>query len=205
MSITKLDLGIVYCTCGHLLRKGREENKKFVQYTMDFFSISNSLHKERTTPRAPLREETSGSRVFHREFAPQECKKKFFLGIHDQIIRDEKFRKNMFDVGRSEELCREMDKLANEDHTHQDQLYKTQQILRAFIHGSKQALSQVISSESFQKQVHSYGHFVLVRGSGARSLKPQIRRRHRCGLEQGFHISGTIVVFESLSLFRAQF
>ena len=24
----------------------------------------------------------------------------------------------MFDVGRSEELCREMDKLANEDHTH---------------------------------------------------------------------------------------
>ena len=26
--------------------------------------------------------------------------------------------KNMFDVGRSEELCREMDKLAKEDHTH---------------------------------------------------------------------------------------
>ena len=24
----------------------------------------------------------------------------------------------MIDVGRSEELCREMDKLANEDHTH---------------------------------------------------------------------------------------
>ena len=41
-----------------------------------------------------------------------------YLGIHDRFIRDEKFRKNMFDVGRSEELCREMDKLANEDHTH---------------------------------------------------------------------------------------
>ena len=40
------------------------------------------------------------------------------MGIHDLFIRDEKFRKNMFDVGRSEELCREMDKLANEDHTH---------------------------------------------------------------------------------------
>ena len=40
------------------------------------------------------------------------------LGIHDRFIRDEKFRKNMIDVGRSEELCREMDKLANEDHTH---------------------------------------------------------------------------------------
>ena len=28
------DAGIVYCTCGHSLRKGTEENKKFVQYTM---------------------------------------------------------------------------------------------------------------------------------------------------------------------------
>ena len=25
------DVGIVYCTCGHFLRKGTEENKKFVQ------------------------------------------------------------------------------------------------------------------------------------------------------------------------------
>ena len=40
------------------------------------------------------------------------------MGIHDWFFRDEKFRKNMFDVGRSEELCHEMDKLANEDHTH---------------------------------------------------------------------------------------
>ena len=40
------------------------------------------------------------------------------MGIHDRFIRDEKFRKNMFDVGRNEETCREMDKLTNEDHTH---------------------------------------------------------------------------------------
>ena len=30
------DLGIVYCTCGHFLRNGTEENNKFVQYTMSF-------------------------------------------------------------------------------------------------------------------------------------------------------------------------
>ena len=47
----------------------------------------------------------------------KKCKKKNFLGIHDRFIRDEKFRKNMFDVERNEEICREMDKLANEDHT----------------------------------------------------------------------------------------
>ena len=34
------------------------------------------------------------------------------------FIRDEKFRKNMFDIDRNEEICREMDKLADEDHTH---------------------------------------------------------------------------------------
>ena len=48
----------------------------------------------------------------------KKCKKKHFLGIHDRFIRDEKFCENMFDVGRTEEICREMDKLANEDHTH---------------------------------------------------------------------------------------
>ena len=48
----------------------------------------------------------------------KKCKKRDFLGIHDRFIRDERFRKNMIELGRSEEICREMDELANEDHTH---------------------------------------------------------------------------------------
>ena len=48
----------------------------------------------------------------------KKCKKKNYLGIHDRFIRDEKFRKNIFDAGRDEEMCREMDKLADEDDTH---------------------------------------------------------------------------------------
>ena len=44
----------------------------------------------------------------------KKCKKKNFLGIHDRFIRVEKFHKNMCDVGRTEEICREMDKLAKE-------------------------------------------------------------------------------------------
>ena len=59
-----------------------------------------------------------GSRVLHREFAQEEMQEKHFLGIHDRFIRDEKFRKNMIELGRSEEICRDMDKLANEDQTH---------------------------------------------------------------------------------------
>ena len=33
------DIGIVYCTCGNFLRKGTEEKKKFIQYTMNLLSI----------------------------------------------------------------------------------------------------------------------------------------------------------------------
>ena len=36
------DVGIVHHTCGHFLRDGTEENKKFVQYTMDLLSIPNN-------------------------------------------------------------------------------------------------------------------------------------------------------------------
>ena len=40
------DVGIVYCTCGHFLRNGTEENKKFVQYTMYLLSIPNNYIKK---------------------------------------------------------------------------------------------------------------------------------------------------------------
>ena len=50
------DVGIVYCTCGHFLRDGTEENKKFVKYTRSPLD-SPLLHQERSTPWAPLREE----------------------------------------------------------------------------------------------------------------------------------------------------
>ena len=40
------DVGIVYCTCGHFLRNGTKENKKFVQYTMGLLSIPNYYIKK---------------------------------------------------------------------------------------------------------------------------------------------------------------
>ena len=112
------DDGIVYCTCGHFLRKGAEENKKFVQYTMDLLSIPSYYIKK-----GRLHGHRSGKKPGDREYyiansLKKKCKKKNFLGIHDRFIRDEKFRKNMFDNGRTEEVCRQMDDLADEDHTH---------------------------------------------------------------------------------------
>ena len=112
------DVGIVCCTCGHFLRNGTEENKKFVQYTMDLFSIPNYYIKKGRPHGHRYGKKPGDYEYFVANSLKKKCKKKNFLGIQDRFIRDEKFRKNMFDVGRSEELCREMDKLANEDHTH---------------------------------------------------------------------------------------
>ena len=72
------DVGIVYCTCGHFLRNGTEEDRKFVLYTMDL--DSKLLYKERATPRAPLWEKARGSRVLHREFAQEEMQEEVLLG-----------------------------------------------------------------------------------------------------------------------------
>ena len=112
------DVGIVYCTCGHFLRNGTEENRKFVQYTMDLLSIPNYYIKKGRHHGHRYGKKPGDYEYFVANSLKKKCKKRGFLGIHDRFIRDEKFRKNMFDVGRSEELCREMDKLANEDHTH---------------------------------------------------------------------------------------
>ena len=40
------DIDIVYCTCGHFMRTRAEENKTFVQYTMDLLSIPNYYTKD---------------------------------------------------------------------------------------------------------------------------------------------------------------
>ena len=135
------DVGIVYCTCGHFLRKGTEENKKFVQYTMDLLSIPNYCIKKGRPHGHRYGKKPGDHEYFIANSLKKKCKKKNLLGIHDRFIRDEKFRKNMFDVGRTEEICREMDKLANQDHTHhitpeQIQVYRNNWWIRSNTSGS---------------------------------------------------------------------
>ena len=112
------DVGIVYCTCGHFLRDGTEENKKFVKYTLDLFSIPNYYIKKGRPHGHRYGKKPGDHEYFIANSLKKKCRKRDFLGIHDRFIRDERFRKNMIELGRSEETCREMDKLANEDHTH---------------------------------------------------------------------------------------
>ena len=111
------DIGIVYCTCGHFLRKGTEENKKFIKYTMDLLSIP-TISIKKVRPHGHRYGKKPGDREYYIAHSLKKKCRKYYLGIHDRFIRDEKFRKNMIDNGRTEEICRQMDDLADEDHTH---------------------------------------------------------------------------------------
>ena len=79
------DIGIVYCACGHFLRKGTEENKKFIQNTMDLLSIPDYHKKERATSRALLREEARRQRILHRPAAQEEVQKEVLPGYPRSI------------------------------------------------------------------------------------------------------------------------
>ena len=112
------DVGIVYCTCGHFLQDGTEENKRFVKYTLDLFSIPKYYIKKGRPHGHRYGKKEGDHEYFNANSLKKKCKKRDVLGIHDRFIRDERFRKTMIELGRTEEICREMDKMANEDHTH---------------------------------------------------------------------------------------
>ena len=117
------DVGIVYSTCGHFLRDGTEENKRYLKYTLDLFSIPNYYIKKGRPHGHRYGKKEGDHEYFIANSLKKKCKKRDFFGIHDRFIRDERFRKTMIELGRTEEVCREMDKLAN-DHTHTTLLQK---------------------------------------------------------------------------------
>ena len=108
------DVGIVYCTCGHFLRDDTTEKKKYIKLVLDLFPIPN-YHIRKGRPYG----KEEGDQEYHTANQLQKkCKEREFLSIHDRLIFDARFRKTMIELGRIEEVIREMDKLANEDHTH---------------------------------------------------------------------------------------
>ena len=112
------DIGIVHCTYGHFLRKRRGENQKFIKYTMDLLSIPEYVIKKGRPHGHRYGKKLGNSENYTANQLEKKCKKKFFQGIHDRFIRDETFRNRMIEDGRDEDACRQMDVLAEEDHTH---------------------------------------------------------------------------------------
>ena len=116
--LTYWDVGIVYCRCGHFLRDDTTESKKYIKSVLDLFSIPN-FYIRKGRPHGHRYGKKEGCKEYHTANQLQEkCVKRKYKNIHDRFIRDLWFRKTVIELGRSEEVILEMDRLANEDHTH---------------------------------------------------------------------------------------
>ena len=116
--LTYWDVGIVYCTCGHLVKDDTTENKKYIKSVLDLFSIPN-FYIRKGRPHGHRYGKKEGDKEYHTANQLQKkCIKRKYKNIHDRFIRDTWFRKTMLELGRTEEVIREMDRLTNEDHTH---------------------------------------------------------------------------------------
>ena len=116
--LTYWDAGIVYCTCGHFLQGDTTENKEYISSVLDLFSIPN-FYIRKGRPHGHRYGKKAGCKEYHTAKQLQRwCRKKHYENIHDRFIRDKWLRKTMIELGRSEEVILEMDRLASEDHSH---------------------------------------------------------------------------------------
>ena len=116
--LTHWSAGIVYCTCGHLMKDDTTENKKYISSVLDLFSIPN-FYIRKGRPHGHRYGKAPGCKEYHTANQLQKrCRKKKYDNIHDRFIRDTFFRKTMIELGRSEEIILEMDRIASEDHSH---------------------------------------------------------------------------------------
>ena len=111
------NIGIVYCMCGHFLRKNflrKKEGESAIRQEDDGPSFNSGVrHQERTTSQTPYRQGI----LFGQPV--EEVQEEVLPGhIHDRFIRDETFRNRMIENGRDEDACRQWDALADDDHTH---------------------------------------------------------------------------------------
>ena len=108
--------GIVYCTCGHLLKES-EASQHFHQWRLDAFSIQNYVIKM-VRPRGARHGRTEAQKencIAHN--ARRRCLKKTFEGIHDRFQKDSTYRDSQLNIDWTEETCIAMDKLAQENHS----------------------------------------------------------------------------------------
>ena len=108
--------GVIYCVCGRLMTKDSAENRKYISAIFNSFSIPNFyIRKDR--PRGHRYGKFQGCKeYFTANQVAKKCRKKEYDSIHDTYIRDKAFRSAMIEIGRTEQMIIEMDKLANEDH-----------------------------------------------------------------------------------------
>ena len=98
-------------------RFGRE-SKVYLSHPRHLLHTEFLHQKEPTTWSQVWKSSQGCKEYFTANQLAKQCRKKKYDSIHDRFIRDKTFRKAMIEVGRSEQMIIEMDKLASEDHTY---------------------------------------------------------------------------------------
>ena len=101
--------GIVDCTCGHLLKE-IAANRGVIEFSLDLLSIPGSVIKK-GRPHGHRYGKTPENKEYHQaQNLRKRCIKRRFKGIHDP-----EFRETQLEHDRTEEVCVQMDELAQKD------------------------------------------------------------------------------------------
>ena len=112
--MTTFNQGIVYCTCGHLLREN-QSSRRIHRWQLDLLSIPNYVIKK-GRPHGNRHGKTEEQiKNFIAHSLRKRCIKKNFEGIHDRFQKDLTFRDSQLRIDRTEEVCIQMDKDAQKD------------------------------------------------------------------------------------------
>ena len=87
--------GIVYCTCGHLLKE-TVANRSFIMYTLDLLSIPEYVNQEGKTSWPQIWGNFQKTKNIIKPIIwKRDASKRQFKGIHDRFLRDHVFRERM--------------------------------------------------------------------------------------------------------------
>ena len=109
--------GIIHCTSGHLLKES-EASRGAIQCTLDLLSILNYFinYVRPHGHRYGKTKEQKDHHIAHN--LTKRCIKRNFEGIHDRFLKDPTFRESQLEHDRNEEVCIQMDKIAQKDFTY---------------------------------------------------------------------------------------
>ena len=116
--LSYLNIGFLYCTCGHFLHKERGTTQEFINYTMDLLSVHEYVIKKGRPHGHRYGKKPGDKEYYTANQLKKKCNKRHLKGTHDRFIRDQEFRNRMVENHQHEDLCRRWDALADEDHTH---------------------------------------------------------------------------------------
>ena len=76
--LSKWNIGILYCTCGHFLQKEKGDNQKFISYTMDLLSVPEYVIKKGRPHGHRYGKKSGDKEYFTANQLKKRCKKKVF-------------------------------------------------------------------------------------------------------------------------------